>query len=54
VADDEDLRATRFDKVDSDINNVWRWVVGLVAVFGVIATLAAFAVAVLAAAANII
>lgn len=37
----------RFDKIDSDIRNLWRWVVGLIAVFGVI-------MAILAAAANII
>jgi tetrahydromethanopterin S-methyltransferase subunit G len=37
----------RFDKIDSDIKNLWRWVVGLVSVFGVI-------VAILVAAANII
>jgi hypothetical protein len=36
----------RFDKIDSDIKNLWRWVVGLVSVFGVIA-------AILVAAANL-
>jgi hypothetical protein len=33
----------RFQKIDSDIANVWRWVVGLVAVFGVIAAILALA-----------
>lgn len=44
----------RFDSINTDIRNLRFWVVGLVSVFGVIATLGAIAVAILAAAANII
>lgn len=44
----------RFDSIDSDIKNLRFWIVGLVSVFGVIATLLAIGVSILAAAANII
>ncbi len=44
----------RFDSIGSDIKNLRFWVVGLVSVFGLIATLLAIAVSILAAAANII
>ena len=44
----------RFDKLDSDISNIWRWVTGLIAVFGVIIAILAIAVSILALAANVI
>lgn len=44
----------RFDKIDSDVNNLRRWVVGLITVFGVIAAILAIAVSILALAANVI
>jgi len=44
----------RFSNIDTDIRNLRFWIVGLVSVFGVIAALGAIAIAVLAAAADII